>query len=94
MRARVAVILWGLASCGSRDEAGPSRARCEQLRDRIVELRLADVPPNDVAMHRQALVGALGERFVEDCQQLTAAEATCAFAAKDSASIAACSKSK
>lgn len=88
------MMAWGLVSCAPREEAGPSRAKCVQLRDRIVELRLADVPPNDVVMHRQALLGSLGESFVEQCQELTAAEAKCAFAAKDSTSIAACSRSE
>lgn len=92
MRAYAGLLIWCLASCASHDEARPSRARCVQLRDRIIELRLAGLPPRDVELHRQALRDSLGDGFVENCQQLTAAQARCAFAAQDSTSVAACAR--
>lgn len=94
MRALLGALISILAACAEHDDAGPSRARCLELRERIVDLRLVGLPAADVSLHRQALVDALGERFVEQCRQLTAAEAACAFAAKDSTSVAACSRSR
>lgn len=94
MRALVGGMVWCLVACGEDDVAGPSRARCVQLRERIVDLRVEGLPAGDVALHRQALLDSLGETFVEDCQRLTAAEASCAFAASDSTSVAACARSR
>ncbi len=90
----VGVVLLLLASCASHEEAGPSRDRCVQLRDHVVELRLVGLPASDIAKHREAMRSSLGEDFVDHCVQLTASQVKCAFAAKDSTSVADCSSSQ
>ena len=89
-RTLVTMAVW-LVACASSDDERPSEARCRQLRDRVIEHRLAGLPLADQASHRAALSTSLGDGFVERCQQLSMAQVNCAFAAKDSASVAACS---
>jgi len=69
------------------------RARCEQLRRHLVDLRLADLGTLevDVAAHRTAIENALGDAFVTSCQQsITVVQMTCALAAKNSALASTC----
>ena len=94
MRMLVGLWLLGLTSCADPEDTSPSRATCVQLREHVVELRLAGLPASDAPLHRAALRDALGDRFVEQCQLLSGAEATCGLAATDSTSLAACSGTK
>jgi hypothetical protein len=65
--------------------------RCEQVRDRVIELRLADAVAVDRNAHRSALEHALGEDFVSSCRNnLTAMQQKCVLKAQDSASADAC----
>ena len=65
-----------------------------QLRDHLVELRLATVPKNqgiDVAAHRAALKQAFGESFVGSCEaKLTVPELECGLRARNVAGATAC----
>jgi hypothetical protein len=87
-----------LVACGGgggKEDEGRARAQqCAQLRDHLVELRLASVTNlgNDVAQHRAALTQALGPQFVETCATRTSKEqVACALAAKDAEAAADCS---
>jgi len=85
------LILW--VACTSHDDLVVDRARCEQLRTHLVDLRLADLGKLDVdkAAHRTAIENALGDPFVTSCQQsITVLQMNCALAAKDSAAAASC----
>ena len=80
-----------IAGCGGRDDEAAPSARCESLRDHLVELRLAQATNVDKAAHRVAMLKALGDTFVADCQtKLGASEVDCALNATDTAAAAAC----
>ena len=100
------LCVWvALVGCSSDDEV--SRAKCEKLRDHLVDLRLAgvtqvtttsgsatQVPGVDVAAHRAAMKHALGESFLSSCQKTqNADQIKCALAANDTEIALACSKS-
>lgn len=94
------VLLFGVliaSACSSSDSDDVDRKRCLRLRDHLVELRLGRIgnqPDVDVAAHRAAMTSALGERFVDRCQQLTSTEVKCSLAADDLQAAVACSKSE
>jgi hypothetical protein len=90
---RWAVVLLVLYGCTSTEDSSPTRAQCQKLRAHVVELRVAGLAATDADRHREALTASLGDEFVDRCQQLSAAEVKCAFAAKDSTSVTACSTS-
>ena len=93
MRALVLVVICTVA-CAQQGNATPSREQCQRLRSHVVELRLAGVSVAGTDSHRDALTRALGDEFVDKCQQLSMREVTCALAAKDSVSVTACSTSR
>ena len=73
--------------------------RCTELRDHVVELRLAQSQgatdalghPIDLAPHRAAMKQLLGDDFVEHCQRdMQASQVKCALAATDTESASAC----
>jgi hypothetical protein len=70
-----------------------NRARCTQLRDHLVELRLRNTGMDvDVDAHRQAMKHALGDRFVASCEQgMSSSELKCALAAKELRAATSCS---
>lgn len=79
---------------GITDEDGvAARARCEKLRDHVVDLRLADATGVDTNAHRVAMLHALGDDFVASCSKLARRQVDCALDARDSAAAAACSSS-
>jgi len=93
--------LWGvfvasLAAC-THDDLVDRRA-CEQLRDHVIELRIAGArgasgqgPPIDFEPHRAALKQALGEPYLAAClKTFTATQVTCALGATDDASATEC----
>ena len=79
-------------SCGNEDspETHTSRRDCEQLRDRMVEVRLESVTL-DRDRHRAAITSSLGEDFLRTCvDTLPRRQVVCGRAAKDAAALAAC----
>lgn len=74
-----------LAACSETNEVQVDRDHCQRLRDHLVDLRLGTAPKGvDVKAHRTAMNEALGEGFVESCQQHTSvAELKCELAAAD-----------
>ncbi|MDX2094206.1 MAG: hypothetical protein SFX73_40620 [Kofleriaceae bacterium] len=82
--------------CSGDDEDANTarRSRCEQVRNHLVELRLASATNVDVAAHRTALRRALGDEFIARCEtSMSDAVVSCALAASDSAGAAACNAS-
>lgn len=78
-------------ACGADEPTG--KQRCEQVRDRIVDLHLADATSVDVKAHRAALRRALGDDFIASCAtNLTTAQQRCVLGARDAASATACTK--
>jgi len=80
-------------SCASSEDPNEARARqCAQLRDHLVDVRLAGTQV-DVEAHRAAIKGALGDGFVDRCTaQLTRTQIKCALAASDSAHALDCTR--
>ncbi len=85
------LIVLTVACGGSEEEESAAPTRCESLRAHLVELRLAGATHVDVAAHRAAMLDALGDSFLTDCQtKLSASEVDCALNAADSTAAAAC----
>jgi hypothetical protein len=84
------VALSMLASCAA-EEPTPQR-RCEQVRDRLIELRLANATGVDIQAHREAMKNALGDAVVASCtSNLTVSQQQCVLKARDSAAATVCS---
>lgn len=91
-------------SCGSSSgddsdraaEDGAAAKRCNDLREHMIDLRLApsaNADGVDLAPHRLALRNALGQRFLDHCvAAMTPEQVECALGAKDSATVGACSQ--
>ena len=93
MRTVACLVLFVVGACSSTSELEVDRKRCMQLRDRIVELRLAGVGSAvDVKAHRVAMRDALGERFIESCEQLTTAQLECSLRASDLGAATVCAR--
>ncbi len=91
MRKILAVLIL-VAACGDdQDIETPELSRCEQLRDHLIDLRLADTARVDKDAHRVAMRNALGKSFLDECARLPEREIDCAFEATDSSTVAACS---
>jgi hypothetical protein len=72
------------------DEDETLRRRCSELREHVVDLRVASATV-DREQHRNALRNALGDRFVADCVgSYTVAAVECGLAAHDNDEIATC----
>jgi len=94
----ITAMLVGCAA-SQKDEA----KRCTELRDHLVDLRLAQSEgakdalgnPIDLEPHRAALKQAMGADFVTQCQkEFTHAQIKCVLAANDSPSATACTSSR
>lgn len=89
-------VAGGLLGCGDagNDEAR-ARANCEQLRERVVDLRMASVAA-DREQHRAAIRHALdlssdSPGFVARCvETMSAAQVACGIGARDAEALAAC----
>ncbi len=87
-----------MASCGGGEgEDGDqlaARSPCEQIRDHLVELRLAashGLSPDQLAQHRTALEQAMGPSFLETCAaNVNERQAACVAAAIDSHAASIC----
>lgn len=90
---RVALILL-LSSCGGADEEESAGSECERVRDRLIQLKLADASGVDEQAHRNAMKTALGDDFLEQCNTaLSSAERDCVLNATDAATAQACAAS-
>lgn len=90
------LVLVIAVGCGGDDANDAERVAlpCEQLRDHLVDLRLAGAhgAPKDLAMHREAMQRALGDDFIASCEQhMTAPQIRCSTSAGDLAAVSACS---
>jgi hypothetical protein len=89
------VIALGLSACTSspEDEAADQLKRCVELRDHMIDLRLASAASShiDIEPHRKALQNAVGAKIVDNCRHaMTQEEVKCALAAGTSESALAC----
>ncbi len=83
------LVVTTVASCDS-DPERVTRTQCAELRDHMVELRLASVTA-DVDQHRASIRAALGEDFLASCLERTSdADLRCGLAARDSESLVTC----
>lgn len=93
MAAAVTVVAALLASgCSEEHGSAGSRERCEDLRDRLVDLRMASVT-TDREAHRASLRASLDEggAFVRRCvDELSSDQVTCGLAATDPAALGRC----
>ncbi len=89
---RFALVVMVVAACGHDDDPdGDATRRCAQVREHVIDLRLADASNIDVAAHRVAMRNALGDGFVASCKAtMTTAQASCVLSAVDAASANAC----
>jgi predicted protein tyrosine phosphatase len=89
----ILLVLLLVASCdGERDIESTELTRCEQLRDHLIDLRLADAVHVDKAAHREAMRTALGDDFAASCSKLRDDVIDCALGASDSTAAAACAR--
>jgi hypothetical protein len=90
------IVLSVIVGCdGGEEEEGISTRRCEQVRDRLVDLRLADAAGVDRAAHRAAMTAALGTDFVTSCTHtLSSAQIRCVLDARDRGAADACASSR
>lgn len=93
MRGCFLVFALVLAACASSEDPRDARTRqCAQVRDHLIDLRLAHA--HDVDAHRAAMKQALGDRFVDECAaSLTQTQITCALTASDAVAAIDCTRS-
>lgn len=92
MCSRLVWVCLLVAACtGDEHDAEVDRRTCEKLRDHLVEVRLKDAVPADVAAHRSAMKKVLGEDFIASCSKdLSPAQVKCALAATDNTAASNC----
>lgn len=84
----LAVMMLLVAACSGDDGAASRQARCERLRDHVIDLRLASVQNVNVEAHREAMRRALGDDFVTSCAAtMSDKKLTCALSASDSNAV-------
>lgn len=92
----VAVVASAIVApaCTSEDSGAARTRRCEQLRDHLVELRLAGRTA-DLDAHRAALKQTLGDTFVRECSSdLSSNQISCALASTDSKHAMECTRGR
>jgi hypothetical protein len=88
LRTFLLIVLF--AACAG-DEGGPAPTPCEQLRDHLIDLRLADASPKvDKDAHRAAMRNAFDLTFFASCSELADAERACALSATTLSDATAC----
>ena len=95
---RTLLVMVMVAGCNGDDGGESERTArpCEQLRDHLVELRLAGArgTPTELAAHREAMQRALGDDFTATCEKtMTTPQIACAASAGDLAAVSECSAS-
>lgn len=96
---RTSLVLICAIGCNSGVRSDKAEARqCEQLRDRIVDLRLATasgIDAKDLAAHREALRDAMGPRFIASCtESFTEDQVDCATKAPTLETLASCTPTR
>ena len=87
---RFALIVIALTACAADEPT--TEQRCAQVRDRLIDLRLANATGVDIKAHRAAMAEALGDDFIQNCKtRLTIAQQQCVLRARDSAAATDCS---
>jgi hypothetical protein len=85
------VSLLLVASCAASGDSRASRQQCEQLRDHLIDVKLAAATGVDKAGHREAMRSALGADYVARCAEaVTDGELECALKASDDDALQAC----
>lgn len=85
-----------LAACGADeipDDEERAATPCEELRDHLVDLRVGSATgtADELAQHRAAMRRALGDDFVQSCEDnLGPTQIACSTAAADLAAVSAC----
>jgi ribosomal protein L40E len=90
---RIALIIFVLicSACGSDEPTDAEQ--CQNVRDRLIDLRLADATHVDVDAHRKAMRRALGDDFIASCTtKLSVTQRRCVLDARDAASATACAR--
>ena len=83
------IAIW--AACGADEPTDAER--CEQVRDRLIELRLSNATGVEKKAHREVMRQALGKDFIASCAaKLTMAQQRCVLKARDSESATACAQ--
>ncbi len=81
--------------CGGdeSDEAERSPSRCEQLREHLISIQLADASQIDMSAHRDAMRRALGSGFITSCEStMSEPQVKCALDAADAQALTACTR--
>ncbi|MGE0400904.1 MAG: hypothetical protein AB7T06_29605 [Kofleriaceae bacterium] len=90
---KILLVLIIVAACGDNQDVSPRElTRCEQLREHLIDLRLATATNVDQDAHREVMRGALGTSFLDECAGMPEAERECALASTDTAAAAACTQ--
>lgn len=93
MRCLLVMVSFMLA-CASEGSEEARAHQCRQLREHLVDLRLAGASV-DVEAHRATITRALGDRFLSRCAtDLTDAQLKCALKASDSTTAMECTRNE
>lgn len=92
MRLTLALGFVLLTACGDDQAEEKQLTRCEQLREHVIDVRLADAVQVDKDAHREVLRQSLGTEFLGGCEKLSKEVVDCGLAAADSSTLAACSQ--
>jgi hypothetical protein len=89
---RVMALMMALSiGCSSSDRAGAKQ--CEELREHLVDLALAESTGIDRGAHREAMRAALGDAFVESCSSsLSEDQVDCGLRASDVSGATSCTR--
>jgi hypothetical protein len=94
MRRIIACV--ALLHCGCATDSGPTKPStkaCEQLRDHVVDLRVAELH-QDREAHRAALKQALGDHYVSSCVERPRARFDCEMKASSIDALRNCASEK
>jgi hypothetical protein len=87
-----AVLVLILAACTEPEHGESSRAQCVVARDHAIELQLAAaaLPEDLAARHREAMIDALGSRYLDACVERGSEWSACVASAATPAAVSAC----
>ena len=88
--ARVLILFMAISiGCSSSDRA----KQCEELREHLVDLALAESTGIDREAHREAMRSSLGDAFVETCtSSLSETQVACGLRASDVSGATNCTR--
>jgi hypothetical protein len=90
---RSLLILTVLGGCGGdeQDETDKPHSLCEQLREHVIDVKLAAASQIDLRAHHEAMRRALGNDFVTACKsKMSDAQVMCALNVSDSDALGKC----